>query len=624
MVSKVIAMLLSLALVASQEHRGKDLQTDDEGYLGGGGVDDDALHASYGCHELQDISIEIYVAHGQVEMTLKGPQGEWFGFGFGSFRMEGTYAIIADGSGVADYFLSKGTVTGDQSDTKIDVTTSCLTILSDESDGFYRTIRIQRPRDHPDTFSFPSNVGNYPIISAKAAHNTHEMSYHGQNRRTDHFDFSRVGNYAHSGSGSRSFSRSASGSGSWSHSGSGSGSWSASGSGSWSHSASGSASRSHSADGSHSHSGQYHHPHYDHPPEGKFSWSRSGSGSRSFSASGSGSHSFSASGSGSHSYSASGSGSHSFSASSSGSHSHSGSGSASHSASADSSHPWGEGCCVANANADVRGRYQGEGVFRPLRCHEAFDRDVCVNLRSASGADRCLWKHGPECYEEAHRAMVIEDEQWQGPTGECVWSGQPAATNPGSPLSALSDAAKWDAQCSSLSEAKCVTGSTYTHCLWVGFAHLGDLDVERSNALSKSSASEQAVQDEEIADEIRRSINGVALGCLWDGIHCDENDNCDVRTMTSRCSQLSLSSCLSHTGLQRGCVWNDGASLVDAKRSMAVFSVNVSTKDVVLALFVLVTLVVLVVRVWSWSRDGGYAKLVQASTDTEPLLVNKV
>ena len=111
---------------------------------------------------------------------MKGPQGEWFAFGFGSFRMEGTYAIIAGDNCVNDYILSKGTEYGDQSDNK--VAESPLTIVSDESDGFYRTIKIQRPRDHPDTFSFPSDVGEIPIISAKAAFKAHEVSYHGNNR----------------------------------------------------------------------------------------------------------------------------------------------------------------------------------------------------------------------------------------------------------------------------------------------------------------------------------------------------------------------------------------------------------------------------------------------------------
>ena len=151
--------------------------------LGLGGSDPDAIHGSYGCEELQDVSIEIYVAHGQVEITMQGPQGEWFGFGFGSFRMEGTYAIIAGEGGVADYILSKGSTTGDQSDTQIDAAISPITVISDETDGFFRTIRLQRPRDHPDTFSFPSDIGNYPIISAKAAHKTHRVEYHGNNRR---------------------------------------------------------------------------------------------------------------------------------------------------------------------------------------------------------------------------------------------------------------------------------------------------------------------------------------------------------------------------------------------------------------------------------------------------------
>merc|ERR1719334_1679866 len=140
----------------SKEMKTKDVSSESGDYLGiGNGGDDTAIHGSYSCEGLQDISIEVYVAHGQVEITMKGPQGEWFAFGFGSYRMEGTYAIIAGDNCVNDYILSKSTVNGDQSDNKIDASVSPITVISDESDGFYRTIRIQRPRDHPDTFSFP-------------------------------------------------------------------------------------------------------------------------------------------------------------------------------------------------------------------------------------------------------------------------------------------------------------------------------------------------------------------------------------------------------------------------------------------------------------------------------------
>ena len=149
----------------NQKEESRELSSESGDYLGSG-PEDDAIHGSYRCDGLQDISIEVYVAHGQVDITMQGPQGEWFAFGFGSFRMEGTYAIIAGDECVSDYMLSKGTANGDQSDNK--VVDSVLTILSDENDGFYRTIKMQRPRDHPETFSFPSNVGELPIISAKA------------------------------------------------------------------------------------------------------------------------------------------------------------------------------------------------------------------------------------------------------------------------------------------------------------------------------------------------------------------------------------------------------------------------------------------------------------------------
>jgi len=179
-------------------HHSKELASDSGDYLGSG-PEDDAIHGSFVCNGLQDLSIEVYVAHGQVEITMTGPQGEWFAFGFGSFRMEGTYAIIAGEDCVADYILSKGTVGGDQADRKI--ADSPLTVLSDDTDGFFRTIKLQRPRDHPETFSFPSNVGDLPIISAKAAYREHRVAYHGNNRSPFRMQMQRIGGSGGSGGG---------------------------------------------------------------------------------------------------------------------------------------------------------------------------------------------------------------------------------------------------------------------------------------------------------------------------------------------------------------------------------------------------------------------------------------
>jgi len=354
----------------------------------------------------------------------------------------------------------------------------------------------------------------------------------------------------------------------------------------------------------------FHHPHYDHRPG-------ISSGSHSYSASGS--HSFSASGS--HSFSASGSGSVSYSHS--------------HSASESVEHPMGSGCCVSNDDADVHGRYQGS-VFRPLKCHEAYERDVCESLLSGSGADRCLWKHGPECYEDVHRQMVIADEEWEGPKGECVWNGQPQSTNAQSPLAALSDAAKWDAQCSALSEAECVTGGQYTHCLWVGFAHLSDLE--------KTDRSDNAVVS--ISDDHTRgeSHQDSSFGCVWDETGAGNEDR-----MSVECERLSESECVASQNNKKDarCSWKalshlerektlsaqvkdeevvavDAQQLMDSRHAAAVLSMNMSTVDMALALLMTFAIVGLVIRVWAWSKCNEYEKMAQSSTDTEPLLMNKV
>jgi len=51
----------------SKEKKTKDVSSESGDYLGiGNGGDDSAIHGSYSCEGLQDISIEVYVAHGQV------------------------------------------------------------------------------------------------------------------------------------------------------------------------------------------------------------------------------------------------------------------------------------------------------------------------------------------------------------------------------------------------------------------------------------------------------------------------------------------------------------------------------------------------------------------------------
>merc|ERR1712087_25541 len=169
---------------------------------------------------------------------------------------------------------------------------------------------------------------------------------------------------------------------------------------------------------------------------------------------------------------------------------------------------------------------------------------------------------------------------------------------------ALSDAAKWDAQCSALSEAECVTSGPYTHCLWVGFAHLADLDVATA-------------------------AKSLSFGCVW-----DEMSAGDSQRMSAQCERLSESECVASQSNHKDarCAWKalsrlnaqaEAARMMDARRGVATAaaSVDLSTMDVVLAVLVVLTFVVIVVRVCTWSKGTDYAKV---APELEPLIETEV
>lgn len=69
-----------------------------------------------------------------------------------------------------------------------------------------------------------------------------------------------------------------------------------------------------------------------------------------------------------------------------------------------------------------------------------------------------------EAERKKREEMEVEDE-WDGPSGECVWSGE-------GDLKHSNDAAVFDNQCQVLAESDCVKGGPYGRCQWVGFSHM--------------------------------------------------------------------------------------------------------------------------------------------------------
>merc|ERR1719474_1908844 len=85
--------------------------------------------------------------------------------------------------------------------------------------------------------------------------------------------------------------------------------------------------------------------------------------------------------------------------------------------------------------------------------------------------------------EERRRREDMEaQDAWDGPSGECVWSGD-------GELKHQSDAAVFDNQCQVLGEADCVKGGPYGRCQWVGFSHMHfperpEVEMEEEKGLS--------------------------------------------------------------------------------------------------------------------------------------------
>lgn len=130
-----------------------------------------------------DHSVSIVIEGDEVRITLKGRTDSWFGFGFDSSTMEGTYAIIASSQGVREHFLKKMTL--DQSENA--VYPEGIAIAMDEIVGEHRIVEVTRPR-HSEYFSFPDEERTISIVYAKGT-GTQELGYHGyENRGTEKLD----------------------------------------------------------------------------------------------------------------------------------------------------------------------------------------------------------------------------------------------------------------------------------------------------------------------------------------------------------------------------------------------------------------------------------------------------
>jgi len=155
--------------------------------------------------------VQVCVTEENVNIEMTGMDMGWFGFGFGSSRMDDAYSIVAwkdtDGNDVElkvdEYILSKpdyedcsdeSNCGGDRclsgkDDKKFCENTqtkliNALTVIDDTSNGFLRTVRLQRPRSNDGPFEFGNSNDNeleIDMISASADYYENQLAYHGSN-----------------------------------------------------------------------------------------------------------------------------------------------------------------------------------------------------------------------------------------------------------------------------------------------------------------------------------------------------------------------------------------------------------------------------------------------------------
>jgi len=127
---------------------------------------------------IDDRAVELTVDGKELTITMSGPDDHWFGWGFGSKLMQGTYSIIASDAGVLEYLL-------DQSDWMDSVQTPMsnpmITVVSDEIKKGVRTITMTRSSTTKDGMF--TTAGDLEVICARSIPKTApynmELSYHG-------------------------------------------------------------------------------------------------------------------------------------------------------------------------------------------------------------------------------------------------------------------------------------------------------------------------------------------------------------------------------------------------------------------------------------------------------------
>merc|ERR1719295_1322558 len=139
----------------------------------GSGSSSDKLSGSVQSPVDKYMSVSLAVDGKNLEITMKGPSDSWFGFGFGSSMMQGTYAIIAHSGGITEHLLDQM----DEHQKDSGLPKAMITVQSDNMYGQQREIVMTRSSTTMnDMFT---TAGDLDIISAKSWGGGLDLSYHG-------------------------------------------------------------------------------------------------------------------------------------------------------------------------------------------------------------------------------------------------------------------------------------------------------------------------------------------------------------------------------------------------------------------------------------------------------------
>ena len=110
------------------------------------------------------ITVTVNTQTDVVDITATGPNGAWFGYGFGGSSMTNTYSMITDGSGLIVERKLGNHTSGS-------LLTSSFSSTSTALNGGLRTTMASRNRVGANSsyFTFPNTAGTFTIIWAKGS-----------------------------------------------------------------------------------------------------------------------------------------------------------------------------------------------------------------------------------------------------------------------------------------------------------------------------------------------------------------------------------------------------------------------------------------------------------------------